>query len=296
MEGVNIDGRCPDFDEFDVPEAALLPRLLIFMNNRGYYKNDVMPVVADVWRAMDPNAVDREDEEIVAHDSYAHQKQRGLHFAEALRDSVEGSSTQSVAVLVQSPVLSCHYACVVFESRTNRGFIFDPLHQATMIADASAVLRALFELMRCTGYLHTHTASRMPRLDVSEQHLCVYAALAVANLAIRAIEEKRELDSNLPNGLDASAVRRFALRLVEDLAKAVASAGAPQPKPQVPQSTAAPQKPGANVLTTETTLVSSHSSGLVFLAVSRPRRSRELANLGVSDADAPASGSLCFCS
>lgn len=183
MEGANNDGRCheprPEFDEFDIPEAALLPRLLIFMNDRGYYKNDVMPVVANVWRAVDPKAVDRDDE-IAAHDSHAQQpvrKQRGLHFAEALREYVEGSSTQSVAVLVQSPMLSCHYACVVFESRTNRGFIFDPLHRAAMIADASAVLRALFELMRCTGYIRTHTASRMPRLEVSDQHLCVYAAL-----------------------------------------------------------------------------------------------------------------------
>lgn len=147
MEGAN-NGRChearPEFDEFDVPDAALLPKLLIFMNDRGYHNNDVMPVVADVWREVGPNAVD----EIAAVELHSHaqqpvRKQRALYSAEALRESVEGSSTQSVAVLVQSPVLSCHYACVVFESRTNRGFIFDPLHRAAMIADASSVLRAM---------------------------------------------------------------------------------------------------------------------------------------------------------
>jgi hypothetical protein len=296
MEGAHNDGWCheqrPEFDEFDVPEAALLPKLLIFMNDRGYYKNDVMPVVADVWRAVDPNVVD----EIPAVELHSHAQpvrtQRGLYSPETLRESVEGSSTQSVAVLVQSPVLSCHYACVVFESRTNRGFIFDPLHRAAMIADASAVLRALFELMRCTGYLHAHTATRMPLLDVSDQHLCVYAALAVANLALQAIiEEKRELDCNLANGLDASAVRLFAYRLADDLAKACDSVAQPQSKLQVAQPTAAYQKTGVQIV------LVTHSQVaflFVFLAVTRRRRSRELANLGVSDADATASGSLCW--
>jgi len=137
MEGANNDGRCheprPEFDEFDVPEAALLlPRLLIFMNDGGYYKNDVMPVVADVWRAV-PNTVDRDDE-IAAHDSQAQQpvrKQRDLHFAEALRDTwKQHAKCRSVGAITRALL---PLRRVVFESRTNRGFIFDPLHRAAMM-------------------------------------------------------------------------------------------------------------------------------------------------------------------